>query len=521
MSFRSTIVLLDDGTLRAWGSGQFGLLGRAAGPDSAVPIRVPGIADATALMVSANAPIACARLRSGSWTCWGQSEYLPAGKQGMQLPTIEPAFEGAIDVRLGMFASCIVRGNGRVACWGRIPPADRVKSTPTPLHDIAGLDNVLALRGDNSLCALERDGSVWCWGADEYGQASGQVQPGSGDHVVATPTKVAGVSDAVELETTVTFSCARLAGGGLACWGRPFGGGVVPIASPPKAHLFDAQRIDLCEAVPGQSARCLGAELPREACKGGRDEAANEGCFHVRDAEGWQTLAIEPPSALATDYHAGCEITVSDDVRCWGENDVGQLGDGTLIARDTSAVVAALVDPIAPTSPPAIATSPLARAPTWAGRPADCAYDATLDFKHVDVPGPFPVVAAFARNQDPAGLDLIDLAFYDHLVDPMEVAHVPTLVADQRAIRLVINNKDFSRIRTGTFVVGPHDAMHQAAMVVQTSHVYDDSADDRAGMSGTVTLRHLDAQWACGSLDLHGPGGQLRGRFAAEVIAVD
>ena len=121
--------------------------------------------------------------------------------------------------------------------------------------------------------------------------------------------------------------------------------------------------------------------------------------MRVGDAPGWQTLAIEPPAALATDYHASCEITVSGDVRCWGENNVGELGDGTLIPRDTGAVVAALIDPVAAKSPPVVATSPLARAPDWAARPSDCAYDLTLDFKHVDVPGPFPVVAAFVRNQ--------------------------------------------------------------------------------------------------------------------------
>ncbi len=518
MSSRTTIVLLDDGTLRAWGNGHFGLLGSGVGPDSVVPLRVPGIRDATALAVSANAPIACARLRSGSWTCWGETEYLPAGKEGVQPPTIEPAFDGAVDVRLSMFASCIVRSNGRVACWGRIPPADRVKSTPTPLHDLAGLENVIALRGDDPLCALERDGTVWCWGADDVGQASGLARLGGGDHVVATPTKIPGVSNAVELEATVAAVCARLKAGGLACWGRPFTGGVVSVPSPDDAHLLDAQRIDVCEVVSGRPARCLGT-TPPEACTGGRDKTANEHCFRAHDEPGWDTLAIEPPTALATDYHGGCEITGAGDVRCWGENDLGQLGDGTLIARDTSAVVAALVDPIAPTAPPAIATAPLARAPAWAARPAACAYDATLDFKHIDVPGPFAVVAAFARNEDPAGLNAIDLAFYDHLVDPHEVAHPPVLVADQRAIRLVINNKGWSRIGPGRFAMGPRDAAHQAAMVVQTAHVYDDSSDDRAGMSGTVTLSHLDAQWGCGSLDLHGPGGHLRGRFAAELVA--
>src|SRR5690349_4528285 len=63
MSFRAAIALLDDGTLRAWGNGQFGLLGKGKSADAATPIVVPGVTGADALEATSGMPLACAHLR--------------------------------------------------------------------------------------------------------------------------------------------------------------------------------------------------------------------------------------------------------------------------------------------------------------------------------------------------------------------------------------------------------------------------------------------------------------------------
>ena len=101
MGFRSALALLDDGTVRAWGNGQFGMLGTGKGSDAATPIVVPGVADALALEVGNSMPIACARLRSGAWSCWGDGELLPSGTPGVREPAVEPALDGMRVIRLG------------------------------------------------------------------------------------------------------------------------------------------------------------------------------------------------------------------------------------------------------------------------------------------------------------------------------------------------------------------------------------------------------------------------------------
>jgi RNA polymerase sigma factor (sigma-70 family) len=40
---------------------------------------------------------------------------------------------------------------------------------------------------------------VWCWGKDDYAQTSATIEQPKDDRVVATPTRIAGIDDAVDV----------------------------------------------------------------------------------------------------------------------------------------------------------------------------------------------------------------------------------------------------------------------------------------------------------------------------------
>jgi hypothetical protein len=168
---------------------------------------------------------------------------------------------------------------------------------------------------------------------------------------------------------------------------------------------------------------------------------------------------------------------------------------------------------VTPATPP---PSPDARGTAWDRRPADCPYDKTLDFAHVSVRGPFTVRAAFARRSE-----LVDIDLHDHLVDPRDVGHVPKLVADQRSVRLLLSNENakgaFVAVTAGTYTVAPKRRDHAGAIVVEDPHTYADASQDDTRMTGSIVVTHFDNDWVCGRIDVSGPGGHIRGRFAAEV----
>jgi hypothetical protein len=59
--------------------------------------------------------------------------------------------------------SCAIRTDGTLACWGN---NDYGQATPP-----AGQFSAVSIGGDHS-CAIRTDGSLTCWGSDRYGQAT-------------------------------------------------------------------------------------------------------------------------------------------------------------------------------------------------------------------------------------------------------------------------------------------------------------------------------------------------------------
>ena len=70
--------------------------------------------------------------------------------------------------------------------------------------------------GQDHTCALRTDGSVACWGANEYGQ----LGDGKINDPQSAPQTVPGLSNVVEIATNNFNSCARLNDGSIECWGN-------------------------------------------------------------------------------------------------------------------------------------------------------------------------------------------------------------------------------------------------------------------------------------------------------------
>jgi hypothetical protein len=81
---------------------------------------------------------------------------------------------GAKQLAVGWGASCALRGDSTVMCWGpgyngSIGDGQyQTRSMAVQLPALAGVMQVAS--GGNHSCALLGDGTVWCWGMDTDGQ---------------------------------------------------------------------------------------------------------------------------------------------------------------------------------------------------------------------------------------------------------------------------------------------------------------------------------------------------------------
>jgi len=180
-----TCALLTDGTVMCWGLAR--ALGNPEGAGSRTPLVVPGVDNITAIAVGGFHT--CVLSASGTVQCWGYSG--ECGQLGPQAPDPPfapvqiPGIDNATALAAGANHTCVELASGSVRCWGSNtqgqlgvepdPDAPRCghdcTACSTTAVTVPGLNGVSRLAGgDEQTCALLPDGTMVCWGSNQYGQ---------------------------------------------------------------------------------------------------------------------------------------------------------------------------------------------------------------------------------------------------------------------------------------------------------------------------------------------------------------
>ncbi len=376
--------LLKDATVVCWGANSSGQLGDGEGrpgAQSARPVAVRGLADATA--VRAGKDHTCALRRSGGVVCWGDNRggQIGGDRQVWATLTAVNGLADAVELAPGASHTCARTKPGKVLCWGSGAEGQLGDGSPrrTAPYASPGLTDAIAVAsGQNHTCALRKAGTVSCWGAG----------------FPRAPTAVPGVKDAVELSAGDDHTCAR-SRGNLQCWGRNDRGQIgdgtredrasgTAVRGLGEVRHFAAAARRTCAVTRGGGASCWGSNdfgalgaglLPSGAGEGGvvrnvtgaTDLSSGDG-FTCAVADGgvmcWGAGALGqlgdgslgdrslagPATGMsdAVQIAAGtghaCARRQSGQVACWGQNGSGQLGDGTKTIRTSPVTVAGVAD---------------------------------------------------------------------------------------------------------------------------------------------------------------------------------
>lgn len=239
-----SLALLRNGTVMAWGSNGMGELGNgsSSGPDD-VPAPVTGLSGVTA--IAAGGDTSLALLSDGTVMAWGANEFGQLGDGSVtqsDAPVAVSGLSGVSSIAVGG-ASLALLDNGTVMAWGsnisgqlgngtnmgpsECFPLNFCSTTPVAVSD---LENVTAIAaGSGQSLALLIDGAVMAWGLNWDGQLGDGTKESS-----YAPIAVSGLDHVTAIAGGEDFT---LAYGVLSQLPPPAGSGKSPQApsAPPLA----------------------------------------------------------------------------------------------------------------------------------------------------------------------------------------------------------------------------------------------------------------------------------------------
>jgi alpha-tubulin suppressor-like RCC1 family protein len=196
-------------------------------------------------------------------------------------------------------------------------------------------------------CAVTDAHQVRCWGNNSHGQVGdGTTTDRSTARLVR---KVAGAGALLEVaQVTVgdEHACARLTNGRAVCWGHNpdgrLGDGTTTDTSRPVVvlnGLGSGPLTGVAQLSAGSAHTCARLTSGRVACWGANGDGqagGGGGSVHTLPTivlSGTGVGPLEDIAQVAAGRTSTCARKVGGQVRCWGDNGLGQLGDGTQIDR--------------------------------------------------------------------------------------------------------------------------------------------------------------------------------------------
>ncbi len=371
-----TCVLLSSGAVKCWGFGGLGLgdrKNRGDEPDE-MGSRLPVVAlgkDKHATALVAGAFHTCAMLVDGSVKCWGLNGIGQLGlgdtrsrgddpdEMGDDLPVVDLG-EGMMTTYLaaGTYHTCAWLNDSIVKCWGANASGQlglgdtdaRGNSYNQMGENLAGFTSLGVIAGGYVSCTRS-DMEVKCWGEN----ALGQLGQGHTSDVGDEQNEMGGSVPAIQLGNDFSVQslavghahvCALSADGRVKCWGgngrgQLGQGHVRSVGTKANEMGDDLPSVDLgtsqvLQIIAGQGHTCVLLTDGTVKCWGGNEmgqlgvgDTENRGDEPGEMGDALPSVALgQKAKMVAAGQTHTCALLEDGAMKCWGGNEFGQLGVG-------------------------------------------------------------------------------------------------------------------------------------------------------------------------------------------------
>ncbi len=327
-----------------------------------------------ATAIAAGAAHTCARMSDGSVMCWGDNDSGQLGDSNVtsskssvpaNVKTLDgDNLTGVVAIAAGSYHTCALKAKA-VMCWGdngsfrlgnstvtasksNVPVKVKVKAQDG-LADLTGVAAISA--GHYHTCVLMADSSVMCWGDNGSGQLGDGTKTSSSVPVNVLSTKAgdSALTGVAAISAGDSHTCALMTDKTVKCWGDngsfrlgnsdvTSSNSKVPVNVKAPDGVADLTGVI---AISAGTAHTCASRNKSVVCWG------DNGSFRLGNSELTASKSKVPVKVKALDgadipgvaaisaghYHT-CALT-GDSVICWGDNDSGQLGDGTTASKSS------------------------------------------------------------------------------------------------------------------------------------------------------------------------------------------
>jgi alpha-tubulin suppressor-like RCC1 family protein len=366
--------MIDDaGHVDCWGWNGGGQLG-VDGSGSRVAVRVAALPPNIA-SIAGGTTHTCALTADAVVVCWGGNSLGELGRDtGGQVIDNPPEPVAGLDAGVTAIAgsrthSCVLTGAGGIECWGlneagqlgnSLSGPGEFSAVPVevPLGPAIGKPPVVAVSaGSGHSCAIDDIGDVRCWGYNGFGQAG--IEPTAPylviPSVASPPPSVNFAVNAIQVAVGGYHTCALLDGGAVKCWGWNGVGELGNGSIGADASTFEPQPVtDLDGDIPvtqitaGEGHSCALLDTTEVRCWGDNSWGQlGDGTATTR-SEPVAVVGLPPGGieSIAAGFDFSCAHFSNGETRCWGNNRNGELGAGGTLFRPDPVLVQGLPEPI-------------------------------------------------------------------------------------------------------------------------------------------------------------------------------
>ncbi len=345
-------VALRERTAWGWGHGVNGANGDGTTTNKNYAVQAKDLISVTAVAAGNNSSLAL--LSDGTVWAWGSNEWgqlgtnISVNASNSSVPIQVVGLNGVVAIAAGGAHCLAVKSDGTVWAWGTNAQGELGKGDfdfqkhPTP-QQVPGLTNITGVAaggGNNSFVIDGRDGSVWGWGSN----FKGQVGDGTTTHRYA-PTRVVGLTQIRSISVGASHIMALANDSSVWSWGSNIWGELGLGTSDNDAHSTPTKITGLqASSVAAGSFHTVVLKTDGTVWAWGKNSAGQLG---NGSADFGPVFPPHPTPNQVTGLSNVMSVVAGNDfslallsdqtngtiVKGWGSNIFGRLGDNTTTLR--------------------------------------------------------------------------------------------------------------------------------------------------------------------------------------------